>query len=213
MRRSAATKLACSAADRHRESDPPAELGDRHGHRRRSADHDFRMRQDRLDEHVHGALARAHVLGEAHAGALLAGRDALLLQRVRRLYRDEAGLAVGQRLARRLEHRGAGAAAADPAFGNSAVRQDHRLRSGLGGGGGHRAHDGGERERLARGLAAGDGVQNVACLVHGVRSWRGRVRARPGSRGCGRARTDRHAAAPPACRALPGGSPASRSAG
>jgi len=44
---------------------------------RASAENDQRgMRQHRLDEHVHGALARAHVLGKAHAVAVLAGLDA-----------------------------------------------------------------------------------------------------------------------------------------
>ena len=127
-----------------------AEIGDRDRDRARAADDDLRPRQHRLDEDVHRALARAHVLGEAHAGALLAGGDALLLQRVGRLHRDEARLAVGERFARRLQHGGARAAAADPALRDRAVGQDHGLGAGLGRGRGHGAHDGRERERLAR---------------------------------------------------------------
>ncbi len=100
----------------HLKAETAAERGQRDGDRARPADDDLRARQHRLHEDVHRALARAHVLGETHALALLAGGDALRLQHVWRLHRDEPRLAVGERLARGLQHRAAGAAAADPAL-------------------------------------------------------------------------------------------------
>ena len=215
MRRSASAKLGCSAAGAQAVIEKPIcrpSSRDRDRDRARSAHHDLRLRQHRLDEHVHGSLARAHVLGEAHAGALVAGRDALLLQHVGRLHRDEARLPVRQRVAGGLEHGRARAAAADPAFRDRAVRQDHRLGAGLGGGRRDRAHHGRERERLALGLHGGDAIEDVGARRSMVRSSRDRARAPPGSRDCARARTGRRRAAPPACRAPAGCSRASRSA-
>ena len=184
MRRSASANAACSAAGAQTVSAKPsrrAEIGDRDRDRARAADDDLRPRQHRLDEDVHGALARAHVLDEAHAVALVAGRDALRLQHVGRLHRDEPRLAVGERLARRLEHRGAGAAAADPAFRDRAVGQDHRLGAGLGGGGRDGAHHGRERERLAlrlqREMRRGCRSRGSWLLPAGQRSRRGRSRS------------------------------------
>ena len=104
---------------------------------------------------------------EANALPLLAGRDALRLQHVGRLDRDEPRLPVGERLARRLHHRGAGAAAADPAFRHRPVGQDDRLRAGLGGGDGDGADDGRQRERLALRLQRGDAFEDIGCPVHG----------------------------------------------
>ena len=93
---------------------------------------------------------------------LLAGCDALLLRAASGgLHRDEPRPAVGERLLRRLEHCRAGAAAADPAFRDGAVGQDHRLGAGLGGGRRHGAHDGCERERLARRPSGRDQFENV----------------------------------------------------
>ena len=169
MRRSTSAKALCSAAGAQTVTAKPmrrAEIGDRDGDRARPADDDLRPRQHRLDEDIHGALARTHVLGEAHAGTLLAGAQPLLLQDVRRLDGDQARLAVGERVARRLEHRRARAAAADPALGHRAVGADHRLGAGLGGGGGNGAHHRRQREGLALRLHLRDPIEDVGGLPH-----------------------------------------------
>jgi hypothetical protein len=157
--------LGCRRAHRDVEADAPAEIGDRDRHRTSAADHDLRARQDRLDEDVHGALARAHVLGEAHAAALFVRRDALILQRIGGLYRQEPGLAVGERLPCRLEHGGACAATTDPAFGHGAVGQDHRLGAGLRRRRRDGAHDRRQGEWLALGLPGGDRVENIGHMI------------------------------------------------
>ena len=46
--------------------------------------------KNRFDKNVHGALARTHILGEAHALLLVAGRDAVIGKKIGRLHRDEA---------------------------------------------------------------------------------------------------------------------------
>ena len=143
---------------------------------------------------------------------LLAGLDALLGKEIRRLHRDEPRTAVGQRILGGLEHGGARATAADPAFGDGAVRQDHGLGAGLRGGRGHRAHHGCQRERLAGRLARRDDVENVGAAAPPIKSSPDKARAPPGFRDCAPARTDRHRAKPPACRAPAENNRASRSA-
>ncbi len=91
---------------------------------------------------------------------------ALFVQRVGRLHGDQARAAVGERVPRRLEHRRAGAAAADPSFRNRAIGQDHRLGAGFGGRRRDRAHHGREREWFAGGFARRDDVENVGCRLH-----------------------------------------------
>ena len=107
-------------------------------------------------------------LRETHALALFAGGDAMLLQDVGRLDGDEARPPVGERLARRLENRGAGAAAPDPAFGDRSVGADDRFRAGLGGGRGDRAHDRRQNERLPFGLQQRREFKNVREAVHQI---------------------------------------------
>ena len=145
-----------------RERDVIAQLprlgGERHRDRARAKDDQRRVRQHRLDEDIHGALARAHVAGEADAVAVLAGLDAEFGQHVFRLHRHHARFAVGERLARRLQHRAPGAAAADPARHDGAVGTDDRLGAGLGRGHRHGTHHGGEDERLLRGLHLRDEI-------------------------------------------------------
>ena len=147
-------------------SGTPREVGDGDGDRARAAHDDLRPRQDRLDENVHGAVARAHVLGEANAGALLTGVEALLLQDIGRLDGNQARLPVGDGVARCLEHGSARAAAADPALGHGAVRPDHGLGAGLDCGGGDRPHHRHEREGLALGLDLRSGVDDIAHWLH-----------------------------------------------
>ena len=83
-----------------------------------------------------------------------------------RLHRDHARLAVGERLARRLQHRTAGAAAADPARHDGAVRPDDGLGAGLGRGHRHRAHDGGEHEGFFGGLHLRNQIHHLDMLAH-----------------------------------------------
>ena len=185
------------------ERDVIAELprlgGERHRDRARAEDDQRRMRQHRLDEDVHGALARAHVAGEAHAVAVLAGLDAEFGQQIFRLHRHHARLAIGKRLARRLQHRAAGAAAADPARHDGAVGTDDRLGAGLGRGHRHGAHHGGEHEGLLGGLELRHQIHHFDMSGHRspLRASPDRVRARPGFSAYWPAHRDRHAAAPP----------------
>ena len=151
-------------ADGEVEADAPAEIGDRHGDGAGATDDELRPGDHRLDEDVHRAAARAHVAGEADAGPLLTRLYALGLQTLLRLNRDQPRLAIRQRLARRLHHRGARAAAADPAFCHPAIGADHRLGPGLGGGGGDRAHHRGQREGLALGPHRRDQIEDVRRL-------------------------------------------------
>ena len=109
-------------------------------------------------------------LREADAFLLLPGLDAVGVEQVLRLHRDQPRLAVKERVPRRLEHGAAGAAAADPALGDRAVGQDHRLGAGLGGGRGDGADHGRKREGLALLLERGDEVEDVAGAVHRFRS-------------------------------------------
>jgi hypothetical protein len=106
------------------------------------------------------------ICGRGSTGSTSARLDALRLQSVRRLHRDQPRLAVGERRLRRLEHGGPRAAAADPAAGHGAIRQDHRLGAGLGGGRRDRAHDGGQREGGPLCLHGGDEIEDVGCGRH-----------------------------------------------
>ena len=138
--------------DGHGEAHRRRQSRERHGDRRSAEDQEARARQNGLDEDVHRSLARTGILGEEDAAALLAGRRAKFGKRVFGRDRDESRLAVSHALARRLDDRGARAAAADPAFLDRAVRPDQGFRARFRGGDGDRADDGGERERLALGL-------------------------------------------------------------
>jgi hypothetical protein len=169
MRRSASPNAPCSAASAHHDDDearPPGEIGDRDRDRTRAADNHLRPWQYRLDEDVHRALARAHIVGETHALLLLARFHAAVGEHVGRLHRDEPRASVGERVLRGPEHCRASATAADPAFRDGAVRQDHRLGAGLGRGRRHRAHDGCEHERLAGRSARRNDVENVIGAGH-----------------------------------------------
>ena len=216
MRRSTSPKAACSAAGAQTvTANPiaPGEIGDRDRDRARAADHDLRPRQHRLDEDVHGALARAHVLGEAHAGALVAGLDAL---------RPAARRAAAPRRAASVPS----ASASCAALSTAARAQPPPIQP-------SEIVPSGRITALAPALAAvAATVRTTVASANGspvglprrdrcrecrsrgpwVRSSRDRARAPPGSRDCGRARTGRRRAAPPACRAPAGCSRASRSA-
>jgi hypothetical protein len=124
------------------------------------------MRQHRFDEDVHGALARAHIPGKPHPIAVFAGLDAELRQQVLRLHRNHPRLAIGQRLARRLEHRAAGTAAADPARGDAAIGPDDGLGAGLGCGHRDRAHHGSQNKGLLGGLEARHQIDHVDMPGH-----------------------------------------------
>ena len=60
-------------------------------------------------------------LAKNDAAAFFARRDAVRVQQFLRRDGDQPRFAVGERLTRRLQHRGARAAAADPAFRDRAV--------------------------------------------------------------------------------------------
>ena len=79
-----------------------------------------------------------------------------------------SGAAIGEHVARGFEHGRAGAAAADPAFRDGAVRQDHGLGARFRGGRCHGAHDGREREWLARRPAGRKGAENVFGAAHQI---------------------------------------------
>jgi|SRR5580704_13066562 hypothetical protein len=121
MRRSASPNAPCSAASAHHDDDearPPGEIGDRDRDRTRAADNHLRPWQYRLDEDVHRALARAHIVGETHALLLLARFHAAVGEHVGRLHRDEpralAHLAGYLRVASLLFEALAGRIEADP---------------------------------------------------------------------------------------------------
>jgi hypothetical protein len=79
---------------------------------------------------------------------------------------DQARLAVGQGAARRLLHRGPGAAAADPAH-QGAIGADQRLGAGLGRRGCDRAHHGRQGERLLGADQLGHGLDEpIARAAH-----------------------------------------------
>ena len=153
--------LARRRGDGDAEAEARRQLRKRHRDGARPADDELRARQHGLDEDVHRALARAHVLHVADAVALLAGGDAVQVEQILRLHRDEARFAVGEGLARRFQHGGAGATAADPALRNAAVAADHRLGAGLGGGHGDGPHHRGDGKGLASGLQADDRIDVV----------------------------------------------------
>src|SRR5262249_16371503 len=92
-------------AARNGESGAFGEIGDRNGDGARPANDHLRSRQNRLNEYIHRALARAHVLGEAHPALLFAGRVALLIEQINRLDGDKTRFSVGKSILGRLEHR------------------------------------------------------------------------------------------------------------
>ena len=125
------------------------------------------MRQHRLDEDVHRALAWAHVAGEADALARLARLDAELGQKIFRLHRDHTRRAVGQRLACRLQHRALGASAPDPARDDGAVGTDDRLGAGFCRSHRDGPHDGSQHECLFVGLHLCDQIHHLDMGTHG----------------------------------------------
>ena len=153
-----------------RDGDAVAELPrlsrKRHRHRTCAENDQRRMRQHRFDENVHGPLARAHVLREAHAVAVFAGLDAEFGKQIFRLHRDHARLAVGERVAGGLQHRATGAAAADPPCHDGPVRADDRLGAGLRRGHRHRANHGGQDKCFLGGLEPGHQVHHFHMLGH-----------------------------------------------
>src|SRR6202011_3613716 len=106
--------LSRGRANRDRKSASRGKIGNRDRHGTRAADDDLRPGQHGLDEYVHGALAWTHVLGETHAATFLTGLEALVVQGIRRLYRDQARFPIGDRVLGGLEDRRPRAAAADP---------------------------------------------------------------------------------------------------
>jgi hypothetical protein len=84
------------------------------------------------------------------------------------LHRNQTRLAIGQRIAGRLQNGRASAAATDPAFRNGTIAQNHRLSASLGRGGRDRAHDGRQSKRLARRFARGYGVKDIVGAVHQI---------------------------------------------
>ena len=88
---------------------------------------------------------------DADAFAVLARLDAEFGEHVFGLHRHHAWLTIGQRLARRLQHRASRAPAADPARDDRAVRTDDRLGARLRRGHRYGAHDRGQRKRLLGG--------------------------------------------------------------
>jgi hypothetical protein len=146
----------------------PAATGRRQ--RGRSADHQIGTRHDRFHENIHGALARAHVAGKAHALAAFAGRDTERFELDGRLHRNEPRLAVGQHILGGLQHRPPGTAAADPAASDGAVGHDDRLGAGLGGRHRHGAHHGCQHEGLAALLELRNDIHDIGLLGHGRHS-------------------------------------------
>ena len=154
-------------AYRHPKPDPPRKIPDRDSDRARTADHDLRPGQHGLDEDIHRALARAGVLGEAHALAFLAGAHPVRLQDVGRLNRNQPRLPIGDRLAGRRNDRAARATPADPAFGDCAVAANDCFRARLGRGRRDGAYDCRQRERFALRFQRRDEFEDVGSPVHG----------------------------------------------
>ena len=105
---------------------------------------------------------------------------------------------------------GSRAAAANPT-NHGAVATNQGLGAGLGGRSGDGAHHGGGGERLLDADQPRHGLDDLFVRIAHSPARYGQ--ALPGSRDCGRARTDRGTARPPPCPARPAHSPASRASG